>query len=156
MSSHLSRGTTTAPLRVAGYRFATVICYEDILPDIVRAVMADHGEGRAHALVNLTNDSWYGRGHEQEQHLILASIRSIEHRRWLVRATSTGISAFVDAAGRVVQRIPRDQRGVAVQQVPMLEGSTPYETLGDWPGYLSALVLAGIFGRDLVRGRLRR
>ena len=155
MSSHLQRGTTTAPLRVAGYRFATVICYEDILPDIVRAVMADHGEGRAHALVNLTNDSWYGRGHEQEQHLILASIRSIEHRRWLVRATSTGISAFVDAMGRVVQRIPLDQRGVAVQQVAMLEGSTPYEVLGDWPGYLSALILLGIFGRDLVRRRAR-
>ena len=154
MSSHLSRGDTTAPLREGPYRFATIICYEDILPGLVRAAMADHGGGRANAIVNLTNDSWYGEGHEQEQHLVLASVRSIEHRRWLLRATSTGISAFVDASGRIVQTIPRDVRGVAVRAVPMLAGTTPYEILGDWPGYLSALFLAGLFVADrLKRGR---
>ena len=152
MSSHLSRGSTVAPLRVGPYTFATIICYEDILPDMVREVMADQGLGRANAIVNLTNDSWYGDGHEQEQHLILASVRTIEHRRWLLRATSTGISAFVDASGRIIQRIPRDLRAVAVRDVPMLKGTTLYEILGDWPGYLSAFFLAGLF----VAHRLRR
>ncbi|GAC1542667.1 MAG: apolipoprotein N-acyltransferase [Myxococcales bacterium] len=151
MSSHLSAGTSTAPLRDGRYSFATIVCYEDILPGLVREVMSDHGGGRAHALVNLTNDSWYGSGHEQEQHLMLAAVRSIEHRRWLLRATSTGISAFVDATGAVVERIPRDVRGVAVRDVPMMTGSTVYQRLGDWPGYLSALVLAFV----LVRGALR-
>lgn len=142
LASHLSRGTTTAPLRWRGFRFATFICYEDILPGIVRATMQDHGGGRANALVNLTNDSWYGAGHEQEQHLMLAAVRSIEHRRWLLRATSTGISAFVDATGRVVQRIPRDVRGVSLHAVPMMTGTTVYEVLGDWPGFTSLLVVA--------------
>jgi len=82
-------------------------------PGIVRSILADQGQGRAHAMVNLTNDSWYGAGHEQEQHLMLAAVRSIEHRRWLLRATSTGISAFVDAAGRVVQRIDGTSAGRA-------------------------------------------
>jgi apolipoprotein N-acyltransferase len=144
MASHLTRGATTAPLRWKRWRFATIICYEDILPGMVRDVMANHGEGRAHAIVNLTNDSWYGAGHEQEQHLMLAAVRSIEHRRWLLRATSTGISAFVDATGRVVQRIDRNQRGVAVRDVPMLQGTTPYEVLGDWPGWLSLAVIAWV------------
>ena len=152
MSSHLSRGTTTAPLRLGPWRFATFICYEDILPALVRSTMQDAGEGRAHALVNLTNDSWYGTGHEQEQHLLLAAVRSIEHRRWLLRATSTGVSAFVDATGSIVQRIARNQRGVAVRDVPMLQGTTVYEVLGDWPGWLSLAVLAAValrarFGR---------
>lgn len=149
MSSHLSRGKTTAPLRIGNYRFATFICYEDILPALVRATMADQGFGRAHAMVNLTNDSWYGTGHEQEQHLMLAAVRSIEHRRWLLRATSTGISAFVDATGKVVQRIPRNVRGVAVHDVPMLQGTTVYEVLGDWPGWaaLGALVFVGVSAR---------
>ena len=149
MSSHLSRGKTTAPLHLENYRFATFICYEDILPGIVRATMADHGDGRAHALVNLTNDSWYGTGHEQEQHLMLAAVRSIEHRRWLLRATSTGVSAFVDATGRVVQRIGRNTQGVAVRDVPMLQGTTVYQVLGDWPGWLSlaALALIGVRAR---------
>ena len=122
--------------------------------------MRDHGGGRANAMVNLTNDSWYGAGHEQEQHLILATVRTIEHRRWLLRATSTGISAFVDATGRVVQRIDKNQRGVVVREVPMLEGTTPYEVLGDWPGWLALAVIAGVaawsrFVRSPPPGRLK-
>jgi apolipoprotein N-acyltransferase len=155
LATHLTQGTTTKPLRAAGHLFATFICYEDILPWIVRKTMANQGEGRAHAMVNLTNDSWYGAGHEQEQHLILAAVRTIEHRRWLVRATSTGISAFVDAAGRVVTRIPADVRGVAVRDVPMLEGTTVYEVVGDWPGWASLGLLALVAVRELRRRRRR-
>jgi len=150
MSSHLTKGETTAPLRNGRWKFATFICYEDILPALVRKTMEDHGNGRANAMVNLTNDSWYGAGHEQEQHLQLAALRSAEHHRWLLRATSTGISAFVDATGRVVQRIPRDKRGTALADVPMMEGTTAYEVLGDWPGWVSCALLVGIalrFGR---------
>jgi len=151
---HLTRGTTTAPLHADGYRFATFICYEDILPGIVRDIMRDHGDGRAHALVNLTNDSWYGAWHEQIQHLTLAAVRSIEHRRWLLRATSTGISAFVDASGRVVQFIPKDLRGVSIREVPMLQGTTPYEVAGDWPGWLSLAALAFLAVREWRRRRV--
>jgi len=122
-----------------------------VLPGIVRSIMADHGEGRAHAMVNLTNDSWYGAGHEQEQHLMLAAVRSIEHRRWLLRATSTGISAFVDATGRVLQRIGRNQRGVALADVPMLQGTTPYELLGDWPGWIALASIVGVGVRSRKR-----
>ena len=149
MSSHLSRGKTTAPLQVGRWRFATYICYEDILPALVRETMEDHGKGRAQAMVNLTNDSWYGAGHEQEQHLQLAALRSAEHHRWLLRATSTGISAFVDATGRVVKRIPANVRDTALEAVPMLEGVTVYERLGDWPGWLSSAVLVLISARSL-------
>ena len=156
LSNPLSRGRSTAPLRWRKWRFATFICYEDILPGIVRKIMADHGEGRAHVMVNLTNDSWYGAGHEQEQHLMLAAVRSIEHRRWLLRATSTGISAFVDATGRVVQRIGRNQRGVAIADVPMLQGTTPYEVLGDWPGWVALAIIAGVAVRERARARSRR
>jgi apolipoprotein N-acyltransferase len=147
MSSHLTRGETTAPLRDGPWKFATFICYEDILPALVRKTMEDHGNGRANAMVNLTNDSWYGAGHEQEQHLQLAALRSAEHHRWLLRATSTGISAFVDATGRVVQRIPRNVRGTAIAEVPMMEGTTVYEVLGDWPGWLSIALLLAIAAR---------
>jgi len=152
MASPLSRGVTTAPLREGPWLLATSICYEGILPRTVAKTMEDYGGGRANLLVNLTNDSWYGAGHEQEQHLMLAAMRTVEHRRWLARATSTGVSAFADSMGRLVQTIPRDTRGVAMQEVPMLSGTTVYERLGDWPGYLSLLILAGIF----LRARLQR
>ena len=82
---------------------------------------------------------------------MLAAVRSVEHRRWLLRATSTGISAFVDATGRVVQRIGRNQRGVLVEDVPMLQGTTPYQVLGDWPGWLSLAIVAVIAVRAAYR-----
>src|SRR5262249_7356869 len=149
MSSEYSRGESTAPLRIGRRLFATFICYEDILPALVRKTIEDHGNGRADAMVNLTNDSWYGAGHEQEQHLQLAALRSAEHRRWLLRATSTGISAFVDATGRVVKRIPANVRDTALESVPMLEGITVYERLGDWPGWLSLAALALVGAKSL-------
>jgi len=121
----------------------------------VRKTMEDHGGGRANAMVNLTNDSWYGTGHEQEQHLQLAALRSAEHHRWLLRATSTGISAFVDATGRVVQRIDRNQRGTALAEVPMMEGTTVYQVLGDWPGAGSAAILMAIGIRSAWARRKR-
>jgi apolipoprotein N-acyltransferase len=83
---------------------------------------------------------------------MLAAVRSIEHRRWLVRSTSTGISAFVDATGAIVQRIGRNQRGVIVANVPMVQGTTAYELLGDWPGWVSLAVIALV----TVRARIRR
>jgi apolipoprotein N-acyltransferase len=154
MSSPMTRGETTAPLRVGHWKFATFICYEDILPALVRKTMTDHGYGRANAMVNLTNDSWYGTGFEQEQHLQLAALRSVEHHRWLIRATSTGISAFVDGTGRVVQRIGRNQRDIALAEVPMLEGTTVYEVLGDWAGWLASAALIAIGIHALQRPRL--
>jgi apolipoprotein N-acyltransferase len=156
LAGHLTRGTSTQPLRWHQWRFATFICYEDILPGLVRETMRDYGQGRAHAMVNLTNDSWYGAGHEQEQHLMLAAVRSIEHRRWLLRATSTGISAFVDATGRVVQRIDRNKRGVAAREVPMMHGTTLYEVLGDWPGWAALAVYATVFAWKFRRDRASR
>ena len=155
MSSHLSRGTTTEPLRDGAFSYATFICYEDILPGIVRQTMAARDGKRPQAMVNLTNDSWYGTGHEQEQHLQLAAMRSIEHHRWLLRATSTGISAFIDGSGRVVQRIARDRQGLLVRDVPMLQGETAYEKYGDWPGWLSLGALAvgmAVLGRGRKGG----
>ena len=87
---------------------------------------------------------------------MLAAVRTIEHRRWLIRATSTGISAFVDATGRVVTRIPADVRGVAVRDVPMLQGRTVYDVAGDWPGWVALAALAFVAGRELRKRRRRR
>src|SRR5262249_58255730 len=95
--------------------------------------------------------SGYRPGHEQEQHLQLAALRSAEHHRWLLRATSTGISAFVDATGLVVKRIPANVRDTALESVPMLGGVTIYEQLGDWPGWLCAAVLVVVSVRSLWR-----
>ena len=54
------------------------------------------------AFVNITNDAWFGRTAEPHQHLALAVFRAVEHRLEMVRAVNTGVSAHIDAAGRVL------------------------------------------------------
>ena len=155
-SSHFERGKTVAPLPVGEYRLSTNICYEDILPSLVRRLMGpiDEAGTRPHALVNLTNDSWYGPS-EPPIHLSLATFRSIEHRRWMIRSTSTGISAFIDSAGRIVQRSGFETEEILVHDVPMIEvGPTVYGRLGDTFGWLATAAAVALlaFGPRLRRG----
>ena len=81
-----------------------LICYEDILPGFVREVAVL--PGGVELFVNGTIDAWYGYGSEPWEHLALAQFRSVEHRIPLVRSTTTGVSAVVDAAGRIQAFLP--------------------------------------------------
>ena len=132
------------------------ICYEDIFPGQVRSLMRGGQDLRIpDVLINLTNDSWYGKTTEPIEHLALASFRSIEHRRSLVRSTNTGISAFVDPVGRIAARSGIWTRETLVDRVAMMQGRTVYALLGDWLGWLCGLLsLAGI-GQALHVSRRR-
>jgi len=141
-TSVFGRGTSTAPLRLGDIRLGTIICYEDIVPSHVRAIMGAGSEGRPHLLVNITNDSWYGDTSEPPIHLAEAVFRTIEHRRALVRSTNTGISAIVDAAGRVVSQTPTYRQATLLEEVPLLHGETAYMRVGDLVGWLALAVMA--------------
>jgi apolipoprotein N-acyltransferase len=152
-SSHFERGQSREALPVGPYRLSTDICYEDILPGFIRSLMGpidEHGH-RPHAMVNITNDSWYG-PHEPPIHLALSTFRSIEHRRWLVRSTATGISAFVDSSGRLVQKSGFETEELLVADVPMVTaGPTLYGRFGDWAGWASLLACVVAIARPRWR-----
>lgn len=92
------------------------LCYEGILPDYVRAC-AD--EERPGLLVSLANDSWFGDSWEPWQHLAFTRFRAVEHGVPLVRATNTGVSAFVSSAGDVEARLAVGVDDVLVRDVPL-------------------------------------
>ncbi len=140
-SSHLTEGTSLAPLRLGSHRLSTTICYEDIIPSYVNAMMRVH---RPDLMVNLTNDAWFGDSLEPIQHLALATMRSVEHRRYLVRSTNSGLSAIVDATGRIVTQGTTFEEDVIHGQARYLTGSTVYRTLGDMPWWALALALFGL------------
>ena len=113
-------------------RLMPMVCYEDIIPRFVRKMWRTAGP--PDALVNGTNDSWYGDSHEPLIHLVLASFRSIETRRALIRSTNTGMSAFVDPVGRITKRTGQWTQESLVHDVPLVrDGSaTVYVRWGDW------------------------
>ncbi len=77
-----------------------VICYESIWGDWVRRSVKQG----AQFVAVITNDGWWGNTSGKEQHLLYAKLRAIENRRWVVRSANTGISAFIDQRGDIVQR----------------------------------------------------
>ncbi len=130
----------TPALRLGAWRIATPICYEAIRADFVRRMVA---ASQANLLVTLANDAWFGDSAEPWMHLALARLRAIEHRRYLVRATNSGISAIVDPAGRVLAQSGLLTRENVRGTVRLLDGTTVYGRAGDWPGWV-ALVLVGV------------
>ena len=133
-------GESLEPFPFGKHLLSVNICYEDIFPGHVRSLMRGGIDRRIpDVMFNLTNDSWYGNSTEPIEHLALASFRSIEHRRSLVRSTNTGISAFVDPVGRIVSHSGIWTRETLVDRVPMLQGRTLYALWGDWIGWVCAL-----------------
>ena len=138
-SGQLSAGSGPRALPFRGHRLLALICYEDVLPGLVRdsVLLTD-----PHLLLDLSNDSWFGRSREPYIHLALAKLRAIEHRRYFVRAGNSGISAVIDPAGRVVAAAAPFTRQNLSAEVAMLSGQTVFGRLGDWPGWLALLLCA--------------
>jgi apolipoprotein N-acyltransferase len=153
-SGRLAPGDSVAPVVLAGHPITVLICYEDILPWYVSRAVA---EGKPELLVNITIDTWFGRTIEPWEHLALAQMRAVEHRRFLVRATNTGVSAIVDAAGRVTTQGGLFDEEAFVGEVRLMDPSTVYEAVGDVPWYAGALAIAAMaMSRRPRRGSVTR
>ncbi len=150
----LVAGAEDDPIVFDGRGLAVTICYESLFPGVTRRTFGH--EPVPELLVNLTNDSWYGNGHEPKQHLVLASLRTIEFRRAMARATNTGISGFVGPTGRILARTRLDAEATLAGNLPLLDGRTVYARLGDWLAWMSLLaVLAGLGSGWLGSARRR-
>ena len=141
-----TRGTSFEHLRLGDTSLLPMICYEDILPGLVRRLWRH--DGPADVLVNVTNDSWYGDTHQPMIHLALASFRSIETRRALIRSTNTGISAIVDPAGHITHRTGQWTKETLVVAVPLIkDGSmTLYMRFGNVLAWVClVLTIVGLY-----------
>jgi apolipoprotein N-acyltransferase len=132
-------GAGTPPLSLGPWRIATPICSESAERALVRRMVV---EARPHLFVSLANDGWFGDSAEPWIHLAVARMRALEHKRYFVHATNTGVSAVVDPLGRIVTRSGLLTRESLRAEVRLLEGETLYGRLGDWPGWLAAAALA--------------
>ena len=122
------------------WRIATPVCYEAIHAGFVRNMVREH---RPHLIVTLANDAWFGDSQEPHIHLTLARLRAIEHRKWIVRATNSGISAVIDPRGYILERTPLMAPATLHGNVQLDASTTLYTRLGDWPGWLALLAVIG-------------
>lgn len=97
-------------------------------------------------ILNLTNDAWFGDTPGPRQHFAQARLRAVEEGLPLVRDANSGISAVVDAHGRIVASLPLGVEGVLDASLPArLPGRTLYASFGDLPfgaGLVACLLIA--------------
>ena len=146
-SGRFTPGKTLAPLQLDGHGLATFICYEDISASFVRSIVRT---GPTDLLVNITNDAWFGDTTEPWIHLALAKLRAVEHRRFLVRSTNSGVSAFVDPVGRVAGHTGTFRQEAIAAEIAWLRPWTLYGALGDAPWWI---VSAADLGMAFFRRR---
>jgi apolipoprotein N-acyltransferase len=123
-----------------------LICYEVIFPHAV----VDPGAPRPRWLVNITDDSWFGPWAGPRQHFLIARVRAIEEGLPIARAANTGISAVIDANGRVWAQMDLNKMGVIDAPLPRALSPPLYARFGDLV-FLLLLVTAALAAFVLSR-----
>ncbi|MGH9584155.1 MAG: apolipoprotein N-acyltransferase [Bryobacteraceae bacterium] len=132
-------------------KLGVFICYESAFPDLVRQFT----KKGANVLVNLSNDGYFGHSDAHEQHLLIARMRAVENRRYLIRATNDGITAVIDPSGRIVRELPSYRELGAPVHYGTVHETTFYARHGDWFAWGCLIVGLGLGVTNLRRGRAR-
>ncbi|HEX7367334.1 MAG TPA: apolipoprotein N-acyltransferase [Pelobium sp.] len=115
----------------SGIGVVPAICYESIWGDWV----AQSVSKGAQFIAVITNDGWWGNTTGKDQHLDYARLRAIENRRWVARSANTGISAFINQRGDVVQHTEWWKDAVIKQDINLNSELTFYTKHQDWIVY---------------------
>jgi apolipoprotein N-acyltransferase len=139
----LAPGKSFAPLAAGSCRLGVSICFESIFSHISRASV----RRGANLLAVITNDGWFKRTAAPAQHQQIAVFRAVENRRWLGRATTTGISCFISPRGKIKRKLDLYRSGFLLQTLALETGETFYRRHGDWfVGFAGLLAVLSCFG----------
>ncbi len=129
--------------------FSTPICFEDAFPNEVRQFVKAGSE----VIINISNDYWSLTDVQGWQHFSASLFRAVENRRHLLRSTTSGITAWVDPYGRIMDTLPAYREDYLIVDLPVLEDTptTLYTRWGDWFPYTCGAVLAFLLLLSLWR-----
>lgn len=126
-------------------QYGVLICFEDVFPEL----SSNFVKQGADFLINITNDGWYKQTSAPYQHLQASVFRAVENRVFLARAANTGISAFINPAGRVYSKVSdREGKDIFVdgfdtQKIGIEKrGLSFYTRFGDWMAVVCACLSA--------------
>ena len=144
------RGTSTRPFVFTFGRVGVLICYESIFPQVSRT----YRNKGADALLNITNDAWFGQSFAPYQHEAHLALRAIENRVGIVRSANTGISEYIDPLGRVHGATELFVEASRSYRVQTTSERTLYSRFGDWMSALAAIATLALVAWDRL-GRRR-
>jgi apolipoprotein N-acyltransferase len=147
--------------QISGIKFGSPICWESLFPDLFRRFVMDG----AQFMVSVTNEGFLGHTSGPYQSLAINIFRAVENRIAIARSAPTGVTAFINPDGKIVERV-RDNKGkdlfvsgFLVRDIPLTNQKTLYTIYGDIFAYvvigISALmILVSILPRRFFYSRL--
>ncbi|MGE3973970.1 MAG: apolipoprotein N-acyltransferase [Bdellovibrionales bacterium] len=142
--SHFYAGHGPSIIKLGDLHFGIQVCYEGLYPWFTTELV----NLKTQIIFNATNDSWFGKNFEPQQHLYMTAARAIEYRRPLIRTTNTGITTAVLPSGQFLQQSPIYEEWFGVFEVPY--STTPqitlYSRLEPFLVYLVLFMSIGVFG----------
>ena len=147
-------GDSYEKFQARGFSYTPMICYEVIFPgDVCRAFQTG-----ADALVNISNDAWYGRTASPYQHAMMAVVRAAEERKPLLRAANTGVCLAADPFGRILcsSRLFEETWLPADVLLAPPASRTLYSRWGNWFPHFCWVVVALLALLAFFRGKGRQ
>ena len=153
--SGFTSGNGSLPTKInENLYYNPLICYEILFPAEMKTVT---NLTKSSAIINATNDAWYGDSSGPRQHFAMARYRAIERGLPVIRVANTGISGVIDPLGRVINEIPLMQQNAITAPLPEpLAKRTIYDRYKELPYFLIVLMLIVILFRDPETGINRR
>ncbi len=151
----LTPGRSATSFLVGEYRFSPSICFESVVSHLIRDSVNELASiGREpDVLVNITDDGWFYGTAVLDHHLACNVVRAVENRKPMVVAANTGLSALIDASGRIHAVGPRRDTALLWMAVPLARGASPYRTIAEWPIIvMTAFCVFAILTRRRGRG----
>lgn len=129
------------PLQADNIKISAFICYEIAYPELVLTQDAS-----INMLLTVSNDAWFGHSVAQAQHLEMAQMRAIELGRPLLFVSNNGITAIINAKGKIQSAAPPYETYVLTDKVQPMEGKTTWQRVGMDPilYILAAMILLAI------------
>src|SRR4030066_165438 len=108
-------------------KFATLVCFEIAFPDLVRKFV----QRNAGFIVNITNDSWFGKRVGPYRHATVSVMRAIENRVSIARWANPGTSMMADPYGRIIEKTGLFERVNLIGEIPLKNKETFYTRKGN-------------------------
>lgn len=151
-----THGTTPKAFEVNGVKLAPSICFESMMPQFMswqlRSLKAAGHDPQV--LINVTNDSWFRGSSMLDHHLACEVMAAVELRRPFLIAANTGLTAWIDGSGRIVQQTNRLEPAFIIAEPTADSRFGLSQIWGDLPAWLLALIVAGAIGHKYFTRRL--
>jgi apolipoprotein N-acyltransferase len=129
IASDMIRGTRPGVLRVDRTEVGVLMCFEVVYDGLLHGLVRDGAD----LVVVPTNNATYTGTGQIEQQFAMSRLRAIETNRYVVVASTNGISGVIAPDGHVVARAPERRQAVLEHRLPLTTRDTPATVMGPWP-----------------------